>query len=43
MSVTTLMNRVTLSTAIRGNAKDVDIANRFFDLVMENIHAFNTI
>lgn len=43
MSVTTLMNRVTLSTAIRGNSKDVDIANRFFDLVMENLHAFNTI
>lgn len=43
MSVTTLLGRVTLSTAIRGNQKDVDIANRYFDLVMKNIKEFNAI
>ncbi len=43
MSVTTLMKKVTLSTAIRGNQKDVDIANRYFDLVMKNIKEFNAI
>lgn len=37
MSVTTLQNRMTLSTAIRGNQKDVDIANKYFDLVMKNL------
>lgn len=37
MSVTTLNNRMTLSTAIRGNQKDVEIANRYFDLVMSNL------
>lgn len=43
MSVTTLLGRVTLSTAIRGNQKDVDIANRYFDLVLKNIKEFNAI
>ena len=43
MSVTTLQNRVTLSTAIRGNDKDVEIANRYFDLLEENLSAFNAI
>lgn len=43
MSVTTLLGRVTLSTAIKGNQKDVDIANRYFDLVMKNIREFNAI
>ncbi len=43
MSVTTLMKKVTLSTAIRGNQKDVDIANRYFDLVIKNIKEFNAI
>lgn len=37
MSVTTLKNRMTLSTAIRGNQKDVEIANRYFDLLMSNL------
>lgn len=37
MSVTTLNNRMTLSTAIRGNQKDVEIANRYFDLLMSNL------
>ncbi len=43
MSVTTLKNKVTLSTAIRGNQKDVDIANRYFDLVVKNVNEFNAI
>ena len=43
MSVTTLLNRITLSTAIRGNQKDIDIANRYFDLVIKNINEFNSI
>lgn len=43
MSVTTLMGRVTLSTAIRGNQKDIDIANRYFDLVVKNIKELNSI
>lgn len=43
MSVTTLQNRVTLSTAIRGNDRDVEIANRYFDLLEENLSAFNAI
>ena len=43
MSVTTLQNRVTLSTAIRGNDKDVEIANRYFDLLEENLSEFNAI
>lgn len=37
MSVTTLNNRMTLSTAIRGNQKDLEIANRYFDLLMSNL------
>ncbi len=37
MSVTTLKGRVTLSTAIRGNQKDVEIANRYFDLIESNL------
>ncbi len=37
MSVTTLNNRTTLSTAIRGNQRDVEIANRYFDLLMSNL------
>ena len=43
MSVTTLQNRVTLSTAIRGNDKDVEIANRYFDLLEANLSEFNAI
>lgn len=43
MSITTLLNRVTLSTAIRGNQRDVDIANKYFDLVIDNINEFNSI
>ncbi len=43
MSVTTLLNKVTLSTAIRGNQKDVDIANAYFDEVLKNIKAFNSV
>lgn len=37
MSVTTLKGKVTLSTAIRGNGKDVDIANKYFDLIEKNL------
>ena len=43
MSVTTLLNRITLSTSIRGNQKDIDIANHYFDLVMKNLKEFNAI
>lgn len=43
MSITTLLNRITLSTAIRGNQKDIDVANRYFDLVLKNIDEFNSI
>lgn len=41
MSLTTLLNRVTLSTAIRGNEKDEEVANRYFDLVIKNLAEFN--
>lgn len=41
MSLTTLLDRVTLSTAIRGNEKDVEIANAYFDLMMKNLKEFN--
>lgn len=43
MSVTTILGKVTLSTAIRGNEKDVEIANRYFDLVEKNLKEFNAI
>lgn len=43
MSLTTLLNKVTLSTAIRGNDKDVAIANRYFDLILKNLEEFNSI
>lgn len=41
MSLTTLLDKVTLSTAIRGSEKDVEIANSFFDLMMKNLEEFN--
>lgn len=40
MSLTTLLNRVTLSTAIRGGEEDIAIANKFFDLMMCNLDEF---
>lgn len=43
MSVTTMLGKATLSTAIRGNQKDVDIANRYFDLIEKNLKEFNAI
>lgn len=43
MSVTTLLGKLSLSTAIRGNAQDVEIANRFFDGVEREIKEFELI
>jgi Uncharacterized protein containing a NRPS condensation (elongation) domain len=41
MSLTTLLNEVTFSTAIRGNEGDVKMANKFFDLMEQNLAEFN--
>jgi len=41
MSLTTLKNKITLSTAIRGRQEDIDIANKFFDLMIKNLREFN--
>lgn len=43
MSITTMLGKVTLSTAIRGNAKDIEVANHYFDLVERNIEEFNSL
>lgn len=43
MSLTTLLNRVTLSTAIRGRQEDIEIANKFFNLMMRNLDEFNSL
>ncbi len=40
MSVTTLLGRMTLSTAIRGSAADVAVANRYFDLIEKYLREF---
>ncbi len=40
MSVTTLLGRMTLSTAIRGSATDVAVANRYFDLIEKYLGEF---
>ena len=43
MSVTTLLGRMTLSTAIRGSAADVAVANRYFDLIEKYLSDFISI
>lgn len=43
MSVTTLLGRMTLSTAIRGSAADVAVANRYFDLIEKYLAEFISI
>lgn len=40
MSVTTLLGRMTLSTAIRGTDEDVAIANKYFDLIEKYLQEF---
>lgn len=40
MSATTLLNRLTLATSMRGNDEDVRIARRFFDIVEKNLDEF---
>lgn len=40
MSVTTLLGKMTLSTSLRGNEKDVEIVNRYFDLIEKNLSEF---
>ncbi len=40
MSVTTLLGRMTLSTAIRGSEEDVAVANRYFDLIEKYLAEF---
>ncbi len=43
MTVTTMLGTATLSTAIRGNEKDIAIANKYFDLVEKYLDEFNSI
>lgn len=43
MSVTTLLGRMTLSTAIRGSASDVAVATRYFDLIEKYLSEFTSI
>lgn len=43
MSVTTLLGKITFSTSMRGNEKDVEIVNRYFDLMEKNLAEFNAI
>ena len=43
MSVTTLLGRMTLSTAIRGSAPDVAVANKYFDLFEKYLDEFTDI
>ena len=43
MSVTTLLGKMTLSTAIRGNARDVVVASKYFDLIEKYLDEFNQI
>lgn len=40
MSVTTLLGKMTLSTSMRGNEKDVETVNRYFDLIEKNLSEF---
>ncbi len=40
MSVTTVLGKMTLSTTTHGNEKDVEIVNRFFDIVEKNLGEF---
>jgi len=43
MSVTTLLSKMTFSTSLRGSDKDVEIVNRYFDLMEKNLREFNAI
>lgn len=43
MSVTTLNGEMSFSTSMRGNEKDVETVNRYFDLVLKNLDEFNAI
>ena len=40
MSVTTLLNVMTLSTSLRGNDEDVRVVNEYFDLIERNLNDF---
>ncbi|MDE7373350.1 MAG: hypothetical protein K2N18_04725 [Clostridia bacterium] len=43
MSVTTLLGKMTFSTSMRGNEKDVEIVGRYFDLMEKNLAEFNAL
>ena len=43
MSVTTLCGKLTFSTSFRGSNKDVEIVNRYFDIIEKNLNMFNQI
>lgn len=43
MSVTTLCGKLSFSTSFRGSDKDVEIVNRYFDMVEKNLDLFNQI
>lgn len=40
MSVTTLLNKMTLSTSTHGNEKDAEVVNHYFDLIEQNLADF---
>ncbi len=41
MSVTTLLGKMTFSTSMRGNEKDLETVNRYFDIIERNLDEFN--
>jgi NRPS condensation-like uncharacterized protein len=43
MSVTTLLGKMTFSTSMRGNDRDVETVERYFDLMEKNLAEFNAL
>lgn len=43
MSVTTLLGKMTFSTSVRGNEKDVEVVGRYFDIMEKNLAEFNAL
>ena len=43
MSITTLLGKMTFSTSMRGNEKDVEIVEHYFDLMEKNLAEFNAL